>query len=451
MQKQNSNKFTGLFRYQQKVFGLPSLVQEFDRVRSGKQINDADAMAGILSGLQIGRNSLSGIARHADLSRSVLEDFLNISELPSRLRRFVKAMIKRMKRGKMIDLANVRGRNLASVDGVETQRRRYSSEEFYELVRRGLVDHHCQIAVHRDSKTTVITSFEVYHRLVVICMITDRGPIPFAWRYQKSNAGEKYLNWLDGKTAAHPADGDSESKAKQEGELTVLKQLLSEIYEECGKKMPFDILMGDGLYDKATVLDQAERYGLALIAVQKDERRNIRKDAAEDFLTRTADTTWEEMQRSFEGWSGVYIDEHLDRKDQEIKLVRVKRRNKDGTIIDNYFYCSHRPWITPRLVEWCRHYRWKEENGFNSWTNLWGVLKHVFHNTATACDAMIGFFFIAVIAVQNYRGGNLKRGVHQTSQTLREFFVEVAAGYLALQMSMSRYLRLYLNPQAKSS
>ena len=188
------NKFTGLFRYQQKVFGLPSLIQEFDQVRCGKQTNDAGVMFGIMGGLASGKDSLSGLARHAGVSRSVLEDFLCLEGLPSRLRKFVKAMIKRMKRGKMIDLQQVKGKNLAAIDGVETMRRRYTPAQFYDLVQRGLVDLFCQVAVHRDAKTKEITSFDVYHRIVVICMITARGPIPLEWRYQQSDAGDKYAS-----------------------------------------------------------------------------------------------------------------------------------------------------------------------------------------------------------------------------------------------------------------
>ena len=443
------NKFAGLFRYQQKVFGLPSMIQEFDQIRKGKQTNDANVMFGVIGGLASGINSLSGLARAAGISRSVLENFLNLDGLSSRLRRFIKAMIKRMKRGKMISLQHVRGRCLAAIDGVETMRRSYTPTQFYDLVRLGFVDLFCQVAVHRDSKTKEITSFDVYHRIVIICMITERGPIPCAWRYQQSDAGEKYATWLTNGSPAvsHPADGLAEDKAKQEGELTVLGQLLPEISQGFCGKMPFDILMGDGLYDKATVLLQAERYGVALIAVQKDERRNIRKDANEDFSTRPPDTIWEEVKRSFEAWSGVYIDPHINRRDQRVKIVRVKRQNKDRSVVDNYFYCSNQPWISPRVVEWCRHYRWKEENGFNAWTNLWGVLKHIFHHPAAACDAMIGFFFIAVIAVQNYRCGNLRRGGRRKIQTLKEFFNEVAAGYAALRLNRRNYLLDYLNPK----
>jgi hypothetical protein len=268
-------------------------------------------------------------------------------------------MVKRMKRGKMISLSHVKGKYLASVDGVETMRRTYTPVQFYDLVDRGHIDSFCQVAVHRDSKTKEILSFSVYHRIVVICMITDRGPLPLAWRYQQSDAGEKYASWLANRSipAEHPADGLSEDKAKQEGELTVLAQLLPEIKNGFSGKMPFDILMGDGLYDKSTVLTQVESYGIALISVQKDDRRNIRKDAEDDFATRPPDAIWSEIKRTYEGWVGVYIDQNIDRTDKNVKIVRIKRQNKDGSIVDNYFYCSNKPWISTRLVEWCRHYR----------------------------------------------------------------------------------------------
>jgi hypothetical protein len=351
-----------------------------------------------------------------------------------------------MKRGKMINLPNVKGKYLASVDGVETMRRKYTPAEFYAKVERGQIDSICQVAVHRDPRTKEITSFSVYHRMVVVCMITDRGPLPIGWRYQHSEAGQKYAAWLANGSppTEHPADGLSEDKAKQEGELTVLAQLLPEIKAGFGGKMPFDILMGDGLYDKSTVLTQVESYGIALISVQKDERRSIRKDAEEDFNSRKPDATWSENERSYESWVESYPDPNLNRDDKNVKIVRIIRQNKDGSKVDNYFYCSNKPWISTRLVEWCRHYRWVEENGFNAWTNLWGVLKHVFHNSASACDAIIGFFFITLISVQNYRKGNLKRGSHHFCHTLKDFFIAVAAGYREIKGKIREFLRNYL-------
>lgn len=439
-----NDKYSALMGYAQRRFGFASLISEFDVVRRFKQTNDSTSAFGIVSGLMQGLTSLSELSEHAGLSRSVLEDFLNLEGLPRRMKRFVGAMIKRMKRGKMIALAHVRGKCLASVDGIETFRRKLSPEDFYDAVLRGLVGQHCQVSVHRDAKTGGIDHFEIYHRVVIVCMITDRGPMPLAWRYQESAAGEAVKAWLNsGKTTAFPLSEDVAGKAKQQGELTVLKLLLPEIKAMFNGYLPFDVLVGDGLYDKATILEMVERHGVALIAVLKDERRSLRAQALEDFSTRSADRAWNDDGRGFQGWSGIYLDVHLNRKDQSVKIVRVQRQNANGTTVDNYFYCSNETWITPRFVEWCRHYRWREENGFNAWTNLWGVLKHVFHHTANACDAILGFIFTAIIIVENYRHGNLKRGSRKYTATLREFFRDVVAAYRALVGA--DFLRVYLN------
>ena len=153
------------------------------------------------------------------------------------------------------------------------------------------------------------------------------------------------------------------------------------------------------------------------------------------------------MKRQFEGWTKVFIDQHLQRSDKSVKIIRVVRRHKDGTVVDNYFYCSNKIWITPRLVEWCRHYRWREENGFNSWTNEWCLLKHVFHHSAAACDAMIGFIFIAIISVVNYQVGNLRRGGREFNQTLKDFFRDVISGYKNSGKTLREHLLSYLQVQ----
>ena len=445
----NQNKFTGLIRYTQKVFGLGALISEYDQRRPYKQINDAKVMFGITSGLGAGLTSLNELSAHTGVSRSVLEDFLNLEGLGSRLRKFVKAMIKRMKRGKMINLENVGGKSLAAVDGVETFRQRFTEEEFRKAILSGAIDCHCQVSVHRDAKTDNIIAYESYHRIVIICMISERGPFPIAWAYQQSDAYLVFKKWIlnGSKREDHPSVEGSVEKRKQEGELTVFKALLTELKDSNSNKLPFDIIVGDELYDKAPIIEAVESFGAVLIAVQKDERRSLRQEAQDDFTTRQPDKLWNEMKRKFEGWSEVFIDQNLKKSDKSIKFVRVLRRHENGTVVDNYFYCSNKSWITPRLVEWCRHYRWREENGFNSWTNEWCLLKHVFHHSAAACDVMIGFIFIAIISVVNYQLGNLRRGGREFNQTLKDFFRDVISGYKNSGKTLHEHLLSYLQAQ----
>jgi len=415
------------------VFGLSTFVAEYDRRRKFKQISDSPILLCFLISLTSGLNSLRQISQGAEakFSRSVLEGFLNQEGLPRNLRRYISSLVKRMRRGKMINLKHVKGRVIASVDGVETYRKKYLPEEFFEKVLRGLIDSHSQIAVHRNSETNEVEYFEVYRRLVVISIITDRGPIPMAWAFQESDAKTQFLDWINaGKDFSKMPNATKSSieKLKQEGELTVLKKLLSDLELEYKRRMPFEVLIGDGLYDKATILEAADKYKIALIAVHKDEKRTLRQEASDDFSTRQPDGSWAENATQYEGWLGIYEDDNLNLKNKKIKIVRVTRNSKKVGFIDNYFYCSNHNFITPRFVEWCRHYRWKEENGFNAWSNQWNLLKHEFHHTHAAADSMIGLIFTGIILVENYRKGNLNRGkssTKQTRMTLALFFREI--------------------------
>ena len=411
---------------------MADFIAESGERRKFKQIADSSIFLSLFVSLFSGLNSLNQIAQgpEAKFSRSVLENFLNQEGLPRNLRRYIKSLIKRMKRGKMINLKHVKGKTIASVDGVETHRKRYSPEKFFEQISAGLIDTHSQVAVHRNSKTDQIEYFEVYRRLVVISLITERGPMPMAWAFQEGDAGSKFLEWIKaGKIASKMpnAKKKSEEKLKQEGELTVLKQLLAELKEDYGRSFPFEVLIGDGLYDKASVLEVASEHHISLIAVQKDERRNLRQEAVEDFLMRDADKSWAENGKTYQGWTGVYEDSNLNLVDKKIKIVRVIRSLKELGSIDNFFYCSNHSFITPRFVEWCRYYRWKEENGFNAWTNHWELLKHEFHHTHGAANSMIGLIFSTIILVENYRSGNLNRGPkkNRSKATLKLFFREI--------------------------
>jgi hypothetical protein len=428
------SKWKKLVTYSKKTFGLSTFLSYFDQLRRYKQINDSSTLFSILMGLMTGLSSMNAISQGtpAKYSRSVLEDFLKIDGLPRTIRRYVYSLIRKMKRGKMINLANVKGKIIASVDGVETNRRQYSFDEFLAEIAAERLDQHCQIAIHKDSKTGEIMGIDVYHRLVVICIITDRGPMPFSWAYQESHASEQFRLWLDagGNVDRLPnTDADSFERLKQEGEITTLIKLLNDLASDFSRRMPFDVLIGDGLYDKATVITEVERYGIDLVAVQKSEKRKLRQDAAEDFSTQKPSVLWFKDQKEYEGWQKVYEDANINRSDQKVKIIRIIRRTKSGSV-DNYFYCSNRNYITPRFVEWCRYYRWKEENGFNAWTNKWNLLKHVFHHSYAASDAMIGLIFISIILVENFRRGNLKRRHHHQSscQALSLFFRQLVQG-----------------------
>jgi hypothetical protein len=401
-----------------KTFKLDKFIASIDVRRKFKQIGDGVVLTTLFTGLTIGATSLNAIVKHHEkvnngetLSRSVLEDFLKLEGLPKKIRQQIKIMIHAMQRGKMIHLENVQGKNLGAIDGIEVFRKDYTPEDFYNAVLKGNICKLCLVSVHKNKITGEIERYSVYHRMVVISIITNRGPIPIAWKFQQSDTAEKYSNWIkNGCTKEKRPDNDSEEKVKQDGELTVLTEIFAELKQIYGK-IPFQLLIGDSLYDKAPVADFVESFGVALIANHKDERRNTRKEAAEEFSFRNPDSTWTEGKVTYQAWSQIVEDPNrADKKHNTVKIIRVKRLNPDGSCVDNYFYCSKFKFIQPRLVENCRFYRWKEENGFNAWTNQWNLSKHMFHHNATACDSIIGLIFIMIIAFENYRFGNCCRG-----------------------------------------
>ena len=433
------NKF---INYIQRSFNVSILIISISGRRKWKQKDDDVILTAIVTSLSVGATSIIEMSKSfaynnpgKKLSRSVIENLLQQPILPYTLRKYLKYMLKRLKKGKMISLDNVMGKTIGSVDGIEINRKKLSPEAFIKAVTSGQVHKYSQVAVYRDSKTNAISHYEVYLRLVIICIITKRGPMPIAWQFQESDGFNKYRVWIEkGQSAKdHPHEAlSTDAQIKQTGELTALKQLLEGLIQD-NTKLPFDILVGDGLYDKSTVIDLVERYGSTLIAIHKSESRNLKQEAMEDFNTRRPSKVWSENKTSYEGWSKVYQDSNRSSTNKNVKILRVLRREEGKEEVDNYFYCSNRHWITPRLVEWCRHYRWIEENGFNQWTNKWKIMKHIFHNHPTALDSIIGLMFVVLIGTENFRKGNLKRGKNpwKSNLTLKEYFRRLYVGYIS--------------------
>ena len=172
----------------------------------------------------------------------------------------------------------------------------------------------------------LITFYETYHRLVIICLITNRGPMPFQCAFQESDGYKKYGKWLksgsiENNLLHNEIDGE---KIKQKGELTVLHYLLDELYDEFGGRLPYDVLIGDGLYDKAPVIDKVEKYGASLIAVHKNKSRILHEQAKEDFTTCKPFFVWTEDQKNYQSWHKTYEDPNRE-ESKKVRIVRVIR------------------------------------------------------------------------------------------------------------------------------
>jgi hypothetical protein len=418
-----------LFEYSRKCFGFNEFLANFSGTAKFKQIATSLIVLKVISGLSIGFNSLNEFAKGCKgfISRHTIVNRLSDPNISRHTRRFIMAMLKKMLRAKMLNLTGVKNKIIACVDGCEVYRKKYSLEEFIKLARTGYFDIHCQVAVHykKDNANNDIDYIEIYHRIVVITIISDRGAIPISWGYQLSDAGEKWHKWAiagaDLTKIPTIESATEHDKVKQQGELTILKELLTNLVTDYGK-LPFNVLVGDGLYDKATILELCERHHVDLVSVMKSDRRNLKQEAKEDFTTTPPSKTWKTNKTEYFGWEKSYLDKNLTTKNKKVKVIRVIRETIKEISVDNYFYCSDKSYITPRFVEECRYNRWKEENAFNAWTNKWKVFKHEFHHSFVVADAMIGLFFVTIILITNYVYGNLKRGSHQFRDSLKMLF-----------------------------
>ena len=421
--------FNDFLQYSKKVFHFNDFLSLFNAKRKYKHFYDSDILLSLISGLVTGLHSLNGFAEsgEAEYSRPCLIGFLEQAGLANIFRSYIVSLVKKMKKNKCIILSGMQNKIIATVDGVEVYRNNYSLAEFIDIVDRDLLDKHSQIAFHYDKVTGKKQSVDVYVRMVIVTIITDRGVIPIAWQYQFSENASQFKAWAaSGKIPENMPTTSKESseKLKQSGELSTLKILMRRIKNDF-KHIPFDVLVGDGLYDKSSILELCNQYNIALVSVLKDPRRELRQGAEDDFSTSLPTSIWNQDKLEFTAWQKVDEDKNVaDKKHNKVRIFKIIRKSEDVTI-ENYFYCSNMSFIKPRFVEKCRYHRWEEENAFNSWTNIWKVLKHKFHHSHCVSDAIIGLFFIVVILVTNYVLGNLKRGLHSFTGTFAEIFLEM--------------------------
>ncbi len=449
-----------LMAYAVKVFGVDRLLEKFESRRKEKHASFDVLIAGVFKAIASGRQSMSELASSIihpmtgkKVTRKRIEALFSDEEFAGDIYENATSVVTTMKRANMLDYDGAYGETVACVDGVETCRQHYSVSEFENAVARDIVCPLCNVAVKRDSKTKEVIGYETYHRLVLISALSTRGSIPLAWEFQTSDFGKRYRDWLvrrskvmgriakqDTSTQERILDflnrrkpdtaAKSFERAKQEGELTVLNTLLKRLQRS--GRLPFDYIVGDGLYSKAGVGELVEAGGACLVAVMKEEARVVRKEADEDFQTRNPDLEWKDNKgRDCKGWLGEYADKNRKGKDKGICIVRVIRQQKEAKPIDNYFYCSRNRRLSPLVVETLRAGRWSIEDSFNCWSNRWGFLKHVFHHTERACRSILSFYFLVSSIVHNYRFGNLNRGKQaqaKASMTWKEFFEQIVIG-----------------------
>jgi hypothetical protein len=188
----------------------------------------------------------------------------------------------------------------------------------------------------------------------------------------------------------------------------------------------FDVIVGDGLYADSRVFHYALAHGKDVIAVLKDERRELLQDAQGLFAhmpPRQVGNQYGQCRHwdaeGFTSWSSVQTPLRVVRSEE----TRRVRRQLDRQVEEHH---SDWMWVTTlsqtrastAAVVQLGHGRWTIENqGFNELTNQW----HADHVYKHAPQAMLVLWLLVMacltVFLAFYRR-NLKPAVRQTASML---------------------------------
>ena len=195
---------------------------------------------------------------------------------------------------------------------------------------------------------------------------------------------------------------DVEEQRKGEDEVAAATRLLKRIIRNYPKA--FKVIIADGLYARGKFFKFAIRQKKEVIAVLKDERRELMQDAKGLFEGRKPDHVYKEKRREVKCWDMEEFEtwETLGRKVRVVRTIEettVTRQNGKREEINR----SEWYWVstitrerlgTEELVK-LGHSRWAiENNGFNELVTYWRA-DHVYKHNQSAINA---FWLIIMIA-----------------------------------------------------
>ena len=167
----------------------------------------------------------------------------------------------------------------------------------------------------------------------------------------------------------------------------------------------FDILLGDGLYPQARIFKLLRRHGKHVIAVLKDERRDLLVDARALFPTRPG-KTFTRGKTTFRLWDIEHLTswESFPEKVRVVRSVettagykRVAGKRIRTEQVSEWIWVTTLPAaeVSAQTVAVFGHERWRIENeGFNELCNAWNA-NHYFHHHPVSITGLWLLLFIA--------------------------------------------------------
>lgn len=207
---------------------------------------------------------------------------------------------------------------------------------------------------------------------------------------------------------------DSEQQRGGEDEVEAATRLIKRLLRKYPRA--FEVVIVDGLYVRANFFRIIMEAGKEVIAVLKDERRDLLQDAISLFKVEKSEIT-EEGQTRRECWD----TEHFNSWEQLGKEVRVVR-SLERTVTKSQLTgkeeekVSDWVWVTTLTKEKCStkgvvdfgHGRWRiENNGFNELVNEWKA-DHVYKHDPRAIETFYLLTMLAYNLFHAFIGRNIK-------------------------------------------
>lgn len=204
---------------------------------------------------------------------------------------------------------------------------------------------------------------------------------------------------------------DIEPQHQGEDEVASAMRLLKRVLRNYPRA--FSLILADGLYLRANFFKLALKHGKDVIAVLKDERRDLLKDAQGLFKIENSHV-YQNRKVKRECWD----IEHFRSWEQLAREIRVVRsletsRNKRQENISDWIWAgtiSKEKLPTEQFIE-IAHGRWKiENNGFNELVNYWHA-DHVYRHDSVAIETFWLLTMLAYILFHAFIGLNLKPAI----------------------------------------
>jgi len=228
---------------------------------------------------------------------------------------------------------------------------------------------------------------------------------------------------------------DAEAQLPGEGEIACAMRLLTRLLEHCPRA--FDVVCGDNAYMDPALWKLVRGHKKHLIAVLKNEDRDLLVDARSLFAGRPPVVLEEHNLRScwwdlegFITWPQCGEPVRVVRS-VEHRTIKRQRTKSEETIETEWFWVTTLPPMlaSTRTIVHAGHGRWGIENhGFNELVNQWHG-DHAYKYNAHALIACTLLLFIAVNLFHAFIERNLKPQV-RAGRTAKYWADLIAADFL---------------------